>query len=53
MDRYIFGYLWFLSLMGALLYGHTIGFIQGQDEAKANQGYKFEDVSRAFAGAKK
>lgn len=52
MDKYDYAaiaYPWFLTLCGALFIGHTIGYIQGQNEMKY---YKFENTPRAFASEK-
>ena len=45
-------YVWLLSLIFTFGGGHVVGYIQGLKEAKASQGYKFENTPRAFASEK-
>lgn len=54
MDKYewsMVGFVWFLSLMGALLFGHEIGMVNGSlDERTANK-QKLESCHRVLAGS--
>lgn len=47
-DKVMLGYVWFLSLMAAMFLGHTIGYMQGEVEAREAHGYRFENTMRAF-----
>lgn len=48
--KFLIAILWIFSVGGALFAGHEIGFLNGQDYEKKNQGYRFQTAKRAFAG---
>jgi hypothetical protein len=49
--KWMIGYVWILSLIGAFFYGHEFGMIEGEKIARKESGYKFNET--AFAGFKK
>lgn len=55
MDRYdkaMVAYVWFLSLMGALFFGHETGMVHGRQDTKQELGYKLENCNKQLAGVK-
>lgn len=53
MDKFIIGVLWLFSILGAAMYAHEFAYEAGKRYERENNGYKFQNTKRAFAGVEK
>lgn len=50
MDKFIIGYIWILSVLGALFMGHEFGMVEGSMSERTANKNKLESCQRVLAG---
>lgn len=50
-DKFMLGYVWALTILGALFYGHEFGVLHGQETQKQEDQGKILNCQRVIAGS--